>query len=185
MIYVLGWVVNYFLFFSSRYIGRRHAVAASILFVGAIAVLRGRVGTDTGFVYEPMASDISRLHNVEPLFGAWLSVLVAAFKDPLVAVTVGITSTFLLLLFIYLWRADSRTCRVASLLHTGYLLRAQHEYSEIRTGVCSSTAVYSISQIERTQASDTIGDSCYFATLFLPCVSGNMADYEIRSRPDA
>jgi hypothetical protein len=108
MIYALGWIVNYFLFFSSRYIGRRHAAAGSVLFMGAIAVLRGRVGIDTGWVYEPMASDLSRLHNVEPLFGACLSMLVAVFKDPLAAVTVGLTSTLLLLLFIYWWRADAK-----------------------------------------------------------------------------
>jgi hypothetical protein len=134
MIYVLGWVVNYFLFFSSRYIGRRHAVAASILFVGAIAVLRGRVGTDTGFVYEPMASDISRLHNVEPLFGAWLSVLVAAFKDPLVAVTVGITSTFLLLLFIYLWRADSKELVALQVFYIPAIFY-EHSMNTVRFGL--------------------------------------------------
>jgi hypothetical protein len=108
MIYLLGWAFNYLLFFTpERYITKRRATVIAILALGAIAVLRGRVGPDTGGTYESMASHISTVHDIEPVFVGLLTLLVAVFPNPLLAVTMGLSCVHILLLLIYAKRADS------------------------------------------------------------------------------
>jgi hypothetical protein len=109
MIYIFGWIVNYLLLFVSQFTRRKRLAAAlSILALGAVVILRGRVGVDTGIVYESMAKTILTGTNTEPLFAGLLIAMVMLFPTPLLAVTMGIGSIFVLLLLLYVRRADPR-----------------------------------------------------------------------------
>ena len=109
MIYICGWVVNYILLFLAETTKKRRLCAAvSILALGAVVVLRGRVGADTGFVYESMA--IASVNGIvtEPFFSGLLLLLVFLFPTPLLAVTMGVGSLFVFSLLLYAWRAEPR-----------------------------------------------------------------------------
>ena len=109
MIYICGWAINYLLLFFGEITKRRRlCAAASILALGAVVVLRGRVGADTGFVYESMAINISNGIITEPLFSGLLLITVLLFPTPLLAITMGIGSLFVLSLLLYACRADTR-----------------------------------------------------------------------------
>jgi hypothetical protein len=119
MIYICGWVFNYFLMLLGDLTQKRRlAAAVSVVALGAVVILRGRVGADTGFVYESMAANISNGLNTEPLFVGFLFVAVLLFPTPLLAVTMGIGSLFVLSLFIYVCRADDRELFI---LHAYYI----------------------------------------------------------------
>lgn len=109
MIYIAGWIANYCLFAMGAVLGRRRLCAAlSVLLLGAVVVLRGRVGVDTGIVYEGMAVSVVRGFpvNTEPLFLALLHLTTALFPTPLLAVTMGLGMAFTALLVLYVCRAD-------------------------------------------------------------------------------
>lgn len=109
MIYVAGWVVNYILLGVSLFTSKKRLSAAlSILVLGLVVVLRGRVGADTGIVYESMAKSILSGTTTEPFFAALLIVMVVLFPTPLLAVTMGIGSIFVILLLIYVYRAEDQ-----------------------------------------------------------------------------
>jgi hypothetical protein len=108
MIYLFGWAVNYILLFVSQFTHRKRLAAClSILILGAVVVLRGRVGADTGIVYEAMAKLILTGIPVEPFFAGILIVMVLLFPTPLLAVTMGLGSLFVVLLLAYVRRADT------------------------------------------------------------------------------
>lgn len=111
MIYIAGWIVNYCLFAIGSIMGRRRLWALlSVLLLGAVVILRGRVGVDTGVVYEGMAANVAKglPVNTEPLFLALLHLTTALFPTPLLAVTMGLGIAFTALLSVYAWRADNQ-----------------------------------------------------------------------------
>jgi hypothetical protein len=109
MIYIFCWILNYILLLVSRFTRRKRLAAGLVILVlGSLVVLRGRVGADTGIVYESMAKELMAGGTTEPLFAGLLIAMVLLFPTPLLAVTMGIGSIFVLTLFLYVRRADDR-----------------------------------------------------------------------------
>jgi hypothetical protein len=130
VIYIAGWIANYCLSAIGALLGRRRLCAiVSCLLLGIVVILRGRVGVDTGIVYESMATSVARGFpvNTEPLFLALLHLTTALFPTPLLAITMGLGIPFTALLSIYAWRADDQELFI---LH-GFFIPAEFWTSSI------------------------------------------------------
>ena len=109
MIYICAWIVNYLLLLFSELTNRKRLAAVlSVLALGAVVILRGNVGVDDMSGYESLAIRMSMGFDIEPLFVGLMALLGSVFPTPQLAVTMGLGSVYVLLLLVYVSRADDR-----------------------------------------------------------------------------
>lgn len=107
MIYIAPMVINYlFLLIPARFFPKKLGAAITLIILGLLVILRGRVGTDTANVYEPMVAYLDQVRGTEPLFLLLLHALKHIFPTSLTVVTMGVGTTYIILLFIYLIRCN-------------------------------------------------------------------------------
>lgn len=151
MIYLVGWGLLYLAICISTLTRYRGKVLSTVvlLFVAAISIFRGNVGTDTAN-YEQMLLSYATLEawqGIEPGFIAMGWMLIKSFGSTEIAVR-AISLIFFFLLFLFLFRAD----RNEHFLLMVYVLPAysyQYSMNALRIGIASAGLMLAVQEIRR------------------------------------
>lgn len=149
MIYLAGWASLYYAMLVGWFTGYRGRLFAvlCLLLIGAIAIFRGDVGTDTTN-YEYMFENFQNGWNgVEPGFAALGSLLLSLTGSAVIAVR-AISLLFFGLILLFLSRADRNEACVL----LGYIVPAfSYEYgmNVLRIGLASSVLLLSVQSLRR------------------------------------
>ena len=151
MTYIISWIGNYILFSAGKISRQRHLFALiSICALGALVVLRGRVGVDTSGIYESMAMWSVFGLKTEPLFALLLYIMSALFPTPLLAITMGIGSIYVLLLLVYVARADLKELYVFNVFFVPVLFWKMG-INELRYGIALAFVLLAMQSFKRQQ----------------------------------
>ncbi|MDQ7040907.1 MAG: EpsG family protein [Rhodothermus sp.] len=106
MIYLIGWLLVYYYLVVRLLVRHRVRLLALgvIVLLGALAIFRGAVGTDT-FSYEKAVIDSERMAGIEPGFWLLTALLHSLLQDPVLVIR-GVACVFTVLLCWFVWKAD-------------------------------------------------------------------------------
>jgi hypothetical protein len=151
MIYLVGWGLLYFAILIPALTGYRGKVffALALLFVAAISIFRGAVGTDTSSYEHILLSFMSQegWSGIEPGFLAMGWMLIKSLGSAEVAVR-AISLIFFLLLFVFLVRADKNELFFL-MVYILPVFSYQYSMNGLRIGIASAFLLLTVQEIRR------------------------------------
>lgn len=178
MVYIAGWLFNYVMLAGSRIDRGRGKIycALGVMAIGAMAILRGPVGTDTES-YQAISATLrggSKLAGVEPLFALLMRSL-QWFLASDVMVVRAVAVVAVLLLWIYVYRADEDE---QYFLLAVFMPAFSYSYmmNALRIGLASILLLLAAQQFRRSRtfgpgsgALGAAGSLCHYTLAFSLC----------------